>query len=220
MRVLFIDKEGDLFEQITAEINESYVVDLAGSAMEGAYLTQVNDYDAIIVGPSVNNLDAGEVCEKTRQSDVEVPILLISDRDCSEDRLKLLDSGADVCLGKSTQPKEIKAQLRVFVRRKAQIQNNLIIVNKFILDVSQRKLFLKKRVIDLRRKEYELLEYLFINKNKIISKEKLLEHVWEDGLYVFSNTVEVTVRNVRMKVGGKINNLIETIRGFGYVVKG
>ena len=84
----------------------------------------------------------------------------------------------------------------------------------------QKCVYIGSRSIRLRRKEYEILQYLFFNINKIVSKEELLEHIWDDGLCVFSNTVEVQIRNLRLKLKKyKVYNLVQTVKGFGYLIK-
>jgi len=221
MRILLVDEAGDLMNRMIVDIESGYVVDVAHDDLEGSYLSEVNEYDAIIVGPTLSYEKAIEVCRKTRDFNVEVPILFIP-KECNVDnRLKALDSGADVCINHSINTSEIKAQLKAFERKKAGVKNFEIRARNTILNLKEKQVKINGKKVNLRRKEFDLLEYLFINKGRVVSKEELLEHVWDNGIYVFSNTVEVHILTIRKRLKKYLAKaFIKTVRGFGYIVEG
>ncbi len=208
MRILVVDRDSYLAE----EIEKSYLVDAASDGNEGVCLSHDNDYDAIVVGPTLLGIEALDFCKTAREAQVKAPILFIS----HEHRTNALDFGADVCTKPPVEPEELKAQLRALIRRGSDL-NFISIIKSGKLEVNfkERTVLWKGKEISLRRKEYDLIEYLAFHKGKVISKENILEHVWEVGLYVYSNSVEVHVRNIRRKFGAKI---IKTVRGFGYMI--
>jgi DNA-binding response OmpR family regulator len=219
MRVLLIDKDGDLLDQVVGDIQESYIVDTAGSGVEGTYLSETNEYDAVVVGPSLTDMNPCEVCQKARNANLKVPIVYIPTENKLESRLEAYKSGADVCINRPVNGEELKAQLRAFERLKAGVESSEIKIKNFSLNLITRSVCFHGKKLDLRRKEFDILEYLFINKNRVVSKEELLDHVWENGIYIFSNTLEVHIRNIRNRLEkpNKIT-LIKTVRGFGYTI--
>jgi DNA-binding response OmpR family regulator len=221
MRILLVDNDGDLIDQVLSGMHQSYVVDIAHSSSEGGYLSEVNDYDAVVVGPSIFDDDRNELCQKARVSNTTVPIAIIPSEDNSEKRIQALNSGADVCMKYPVDPPELDAQLRALIRRNSFCPNPTITVGDITLNSSQRKIMARGKVVSLRKKEYEILEFLIMNKGKTISKEVLLEHIWDGGIYIFSNIIEVHIRNIRLsleKFG--VEKIIKTIRGFGYLIEG
>jgi DNA-binding response OmpR family regulator len=217
MRILLITEESD--ESFINEFRDYYTVDLAHSDDEGAYLCDINDYDAVVVDDS-GKLLKPEICKTVRENlaDTFAPIVYVLRDNNFNQNIPLLEAGADVCLHKPVQTQEIRTQLLALLRRKNN-GNPEIVISHVHLHVKEQTVIYKRHKLDLRRKEYELLEHLFINKNKIISKEKLLEHIWQDSIYIFSNTVEVHMLNLRKKLKTYgIIDLVKTSRSFGYYV--
>lgn len=221
MRILLVDNGGDLIDLIIGGMNQSFVVDAAYSSDDGDYLSQVNDYDAVTVGPSILDTERNELCQKARSSNTMVPIAVITLEDSPEKRILALNSGADVCIKYPVSPSELDAQLRALIRRNLLCPNPVATVGNISLDSSQKKVAVGGRAVPLRKKEYEILEFLIMNRGKVVSKEMLLEHIWDNGLYIFSNIIEVHIRNIRLalqKFTGK--KIIKTARGFGYIIEG
>ncbi|MBN1162866.1 response regulator transcription factor [Patescibacteria group bacterium] len=220
MRLLFIDSTNSL-EELQNDVEENYIVDKACSGDEGIFMFQVNDYDAVVIDYCLSDIKSEETCEAARASGVKTPLLVLTNQDDPKGRADLLDAGADVCLSKPVNSEELEANIRALVRRnRSSDLSSRIQSGEFELDMRNRQVKVKGCLVPLRRKEYELLEYLAINAGRIVSKEEILEHVWEGGIFVFSNTVEVHIRNLRDKIE-KVSKtvLIETVRGFGYRIK-
>jgi DNA-binding response OmpR family regulator len=221
MRILLVDNGGDLIDQVLDEMHQSYVVDAAYSSSEGSYLSEVNDYDAVAVGPSVFDSERDMLCKKARSSNTTVPIAVITKEDAPEKRISALNSGADVCIKYPINPPELDAQLRALIRRNSFCPDPMITAGTISLNSSQRKVAIGGKAVSLRKKEYEILEFLMMQKGKVVSKEMLLEHVWDGGLYIFSNIIEVHIRNIRMALQKSgMKKAIKTIRGFGYTIEG
>lgn len=218
MRILLVEDDKDLLEDVLTEVEKDYIVDVAYSGVEGTYLSQINDYDVMVVDAALPDMDGVEICRLTRGADIKTPIILLHDSCELNSKVMGLDAGADVNLQKPIDILEIKAQVRALTRRNNSVAGGCVIkIGKLEVDCRQKQVIVKGRVFHLRRKEFDLLEYLIINRKRVVSKEEILEHVWEKGIYVFSNTVEVHIKSLRerfKKLVGK--KLIRTVRGFGY----
>jgi DNA-binding response OmpR family regulator len=221
MRILLVDNGGDLIDRMIDGMDQSFVVDAAYNSDDGGYLSQVNDYDAVTVGPSVLDSERNELCLKARSSNTTVPIAVITSEDSPEKRISALNSGADVCIKYPVSPPELNAQLRALIRRNSLCPNPITSVGNISLNSSQRKVSIGGRTVPLRKKEYEILEFLIMNRGKVVSKEMLLEHVWNNGLYIFTNIIEVHIRNIRLALREFTSEkIIKTVKGFGYIMEG
>ncbi|MFZ2663848.1 MAG: response regulator transcription factor [Patescibacteria group bacterium] len=220
MRLLLIEDDKNLLKDVIDEAEKNYIVDVVSSGSDGAYLSQVNDYDVMVVDSNLPDIDGVEVCKMTRDADVNTPILLLSEDSESSHRVKSLDAGADVTFPKPVNVDEFMAQLRALSRRNGMLSHSSVIkVGKVEVDFKKKQAYVNKKPILLRRKEFDLLEYLLLNKGRVVSKEEILEHVWDQGIYVFSNTVEVHIKSLRGRLSrfaGK--KFIKTVRGFGYKI--
>lgn len=222
MRILLIGSNKKDTESFVNAFKDSYVVDTTPDSSEAVFLSESNCYDSIIVNDPVEDIDSLEICRIIRDLKIESPILLLTESKNYLDRVMSYDAGVDVILFKPITTEEIEAQLKVLTRRNGNNKNcsNLMSLGDLTLDMKSKKFQIHGEPVSLRRKEYDLLEYLMVNSGRTISKEELLEHVWERGLDVFSNTVEVHVRNIRIKFKEKFNvNIIKTYRGFGYEIE-
>lgn len=218
MRILLVEDDKDMLDDVLTEVEKDYVVDVAYSGVEGTYLSQINDYDVMVVDAALPDMDGVEICRLTRSANIRTPIILLHDSCEISSKVMSLDAGADVNLQKPINILEIKAQVRALTRRNNSILGGCVLkIGKLEVDCRQKQVLVRGKIVHLRRKEFDLLEYLVINRKRVVSKEEILEHVWEKGIYVFSNTVEVHIKSLRDKfeklVGKKI---IRTIRGFGY----
>jgi len=213
MRILLIDESG-LLDSYYHDFRDNYVVDFVHDSIEGQYLFEVNEYDAVVMGPCIKPNEIPNINKNT------VSVAVTYDNEDSNNRISLLNSGVDVCLKEPVHYPELDAQIKVLMKKARSISTDKISVGNVSLYPLQKCVYIGSRSIRLRRKEYEILQYLFFNINKIVSKEELLEHIWDDGLCVFSNTVEVQIRNLRLKLKKyKVYNLVQTVKGFGYLIK-
>jgi DNA-binding response OmpR family regulator len=210
MRVLILDDDHDFLKSILPDVEKDFVTDVAYSSEDGEYLCSVNDYDSLIVS---NKYFTG--------FQNYTNLLVLTDKDCPSQKIFFLNKGADVVMDRKVCAKELSAQVRALLRRRGnketRVKNN---PKSLILNFQTNELEIDSKKILLRHKEFQILEYLLLNKNKIVSECEILEHVWNDGLSIMSNTVAVHIRSVRKKInqlGGSV--AIQTLKNLGYVLK-
>jgi DNA-binding response OmpR family regulator len=220
MRMLLIEDDRDTAECIKEEAEKYYVLDIAYSGSDGAYLSQTNDYDVMVVDEGLPDINGIEVCRMARAAQISTPILILTNSNEITHKVSSLDSGADDCLTKPFAGPELFARLRALLRRYPNTwQSNLLCLDDLYLDLSSKSAVRAGIDIKLRRKEFDLLEYLIRHKNRVVSKEMILEHVWDLGIEVASNTVEVHIRSLRQKIDKPFEKkLIKTVHNFGYKV--
>jgi len=217
MRILLIDEDKEFLDDMLVEVEKDYVVDVVHNGVEGADLSQINDYDVMVVGDVLPDMEGLEVCKKTRTANITTPIIYVSRTDDILRKVESLDSGADVHIVRPISYIAFKAQIRALVRRKNHFNGGRFLeVGKIKMDLRKKVIIINGAEIKLRRKEYDLLEYLLLNKNRVVSREEILEHVWKEGIYIFSNTVEVHIRSLRGRLQKHEIDAIRTVRGFGY----
>lgn len=222
MRILLVSNDNKLIKKLNLDLRDCYIVDIAKKAVEAVNLSETNYYDSIVVDTFLEDIEGLELCKMIREYEVESPTAFLSSKDDRSDRVMCLDAGIDVIIPRSAGIEEILGQIHALVRRNGNHKNskNLLKIGSISLDMKNRIFYINDRCTRLRRKEFDLIEYLMINKGRPISKEELLEHVWERGLDVMSNTVEVHIRCLRKKFEDTIgDNVIKTNRGFGYEIE-
>ena len=222
MRILIVESDRKIIKELMPTLKESYITDVAEDSYTALSLSESNAYDVILIDNDGIDIKGLELCTMLREVEVNSPVALLLDRGKDCNRVAGLNSGADVVIYKPLVVEEIIAQINVLVRRNGSTKNcsSVIRVGNVCLNMKDRTVCVGTTPILLRRKEFDLLEYLFINKDKIVSKEELLEHVWEKGMFIFSNTVEVHVRSIRLKFSEEADSrIIRTFRGFGYKIE-
>jgi DNA-binding response OmpR family regulator len=223
MRVLIIDDDTTFTDTIKDFLKTSFTVDTAPNGTDGTYMAQVNVYDIIVLDIVLPDIDGIEVCRMIRSSNVKTPVIMLTGKDDVNYKVFSLDSGADDYLTKPFSSAELMARIRALLRRSPELlKNSEPFQNKLkagdlVLDVKERLVWRSGEQIHLRRKEFDILELLLRRKGVVVSKECILESVWDLGLDVPSNTVEVHVSSLRKKIDKKFSRkLIKTIFGVGY----
>jgi DNA-binding response OmpR family regulator len=218
MRVLFVDDDLDYINSYLAEIQKDYIVDVAYTADEGSYRAEVSDYDVIVIDSNLPDEDSYRLCREVRDANISSPILVLSDNQSHQTRTQSLLDGANVCLLKSSPPSEVSAQIKALTRlRHSYSSPNKIKLGNLVVDLNLQQISSDAGKITLRKKEFSILEYLLLNRGRIVPKEELLDHIWEEGILVQSNSLEVHMRNLRLKLEVPFGQtLIKTLRGFGY----
>jgi len=220
MRVLFVDNDAHSAVDMCSEIDKHYLLDAAHNGEEGVYLSQVNDYAAIVVEADLGDMKNTDLCKVAREDDQETPIIILLDKDNLERKLESLDCGADAVLTKPVHASEVVAYLRSLIKRANGVGGaNVLSAGELRMDLRAKEVDREGRSIRLSRKEFEILECLMLSKGRIVSKERLLEQVWEMGFETFSNTLAVHIKSLRDKVDRPFDKkLIKTVYGFGYKV--
>ena len=220
-KILIVEDEKQMSMFIEMElIHEGYKVDTAYDGREGLEKVENNEYDLILLDIMIPSLNGIEVCRRIRQFS-NVPIIMLSAKSDIHDKVLGLDVGANDYLTKPFAIEELLARIRVHTREKV-LKNNLeeIKVKDIVMNNITHEVFRSGKEIQLTNKEYNLLEMLLINKNIVLSREKLIEEVWGYDYVGDTNSVDVFIRYLRSKIDdGFEDKLITTIRGVGYVIK-
>lgn len=220
MRILVVEDDERLCQLLGRGLRENaYAVDLAADGSEALYFASVNPYDLIILDVNLPEINGFDVCRQLRASETDVPILMLTARDSLDDRVMGLDLGADDYLVKPFEFKELLARVRALLRRRQMLLPLVIEIADLEINTMSKTVQRNGEPIDLTAKEYALLEYLAINKNRVIGREEISEHVWDESFDPFSNLIEVYIKRLRAKIdGGRMRPLIQTRRGQGYIL--
>lgn len=222
MRLLLAEDEMDLNRIITKKLKkEGYLVDSCYDGQEAMNYLSVTDYDGIILDIMMPKADGYEVLQYLRnEKGKDTPVLFLTAKDAIEDRVSGLDRGANDYMIKPFAFDELMARIRSMIRLANKATSSILQVENLTLDTSTHTAKRDGKIILLSAKEYALLEYLMMNKNVILSREKIEEHIWDYDYEGGTNLVDVYISYVRKKVdGGFEKRLIHTVRGSGYVIK-
>ena len=221
MRVLVIEDEHKIAQSIKKGLEqEHYAVDVVYTGTEGLDYATSEEYDSIIVDRMLPGIDGLSITKAVRAKNIHTPILILTARGEVEDRVEGLDTGADDYLVKPFAFTELLARLRALTRRPKQVQSSILIVGDLSLDPSNFEVKRGEKVITLSGKEFALLDYLMRHKGITITKEQIINHVWNYDADVLPNSVEVYIKHLRSKIDSFPGKppLIKTIRGFGYKI--
>lgn len=221
MRILVVDDDKEIREFLKANLQaECFVVDTAADGEEGSYLGRTHEYDVIILDNILPKKNGFEVCHDIRQAGKTVPIIILSVQSDVEDKVDLINAGADDYLTKPFAYRELQSRLRALLRRPVSITPPVLKIDDLTLDVLQQKVRRGKKEIYLTRKEFALAEYLMRHSGSVVSRGMLMEHVWNDDIDPFSNTIEAHILNLRKKIDSNAKRrLIHTVPGRGYKIE-
>jgi DNA-binding response OmpR family regulator len=199
-------------------VSESHIIDEAENGESGSYFGRINKYDVIILDNVLPKKMGRQVCKEIREAGIHSPILLLSAKSDVNSKIELLNSGADDYLTKPFSFEELKARLRTLTRRPHRIEDVILKVAGISLNTNTGEVYKENKRLSLTKKEFNLLELLMKNSERIISRPSIAESIWDTYADPFSNTVEAHIRNVRMKIGDKKKNIIKNIPGRGYMM--
>jgi len=220
MRLLLVEDDPRIAHFVAKGLKEqAYAVDVVANGNDAVYHVEINDYDVLILDVMIPGLDGFATCRAIRSAGKRMPILMLTARDATEDRILGLDSGADDYLTKPFEFGELLARLRALLRRPSELRAPQIVVGDLVLDTASQTAKRGARSIPLTAKEYALLEFLARNSGRVVGRSEIAEHVWDESFDPFSNLIEVYVNRLRRKVDeGAANPLLQTRRGSGYVL--
>jgi DNA-binding response OmpR family regulator len=218
MRVLLIEDDRKAAKLVAKGLQEEgFVVDVALTGEEGEEQATVNEYDVIVLDWLLPGKDGIAVCRALRARDVSTPILMLTARDSLADRVSGLSTGADDYLTKPFGFAELVARIRALLRRSRLVHSAVLRVADLTLEPATRRVTRAGISLALTSKEYAILEVLMRSPGEIVSRTRLVEHVWDEASEVIDNLVDAHVSHLRKKIdrGGSVP-LIHTVRGFGY----
>lgn len=217
MRILVVEDEHKIANSIKKGLEqESFAVDLAYTGNEGYDLASSESYDLIILDVMLPEMTGIEICAKLRKENIHTPILMLTAKGQVADKVEGLNSGADDYLTKPFAFEELLARVRALGRRPKNSTGSIYSISDLSLNTLSYEVKRGQKKIKLSAKEFSLLEYLMRNAGQVVSKDQIIEHVWDYDADVLPNTVEVFVGYLRNKIGKP--DLIKTVRGFGYKI--
>jgi two-component system copper resistance phosphate regulon response regulator CusR len=221
MRVLVVEDDPDMARFITRGLGEqAYAVDAVPSGDEALEKAATTPYDAIILDVMIPLPDGLAVCRQLRRDGIDAPILMLTARDAVRNRVEGLDAGADDYLVKPFEFAELLARLRALLRRRGEVRPAIIEIADLRIDTRSHRVARANTELTLTTKEYSLLEFLAMNVGRVIGREEIAEHVWNEEFDPFGNLIEVYIGRLRRIVDrDRAQKLIHTIRGAGYILE-
>ncbi|MBS0263016.1 MAG: response regulator transcription factor [Planctomycetes bacterium] len=217
MRVLIVEDEPDLLRVLVADLEEEgYAVDAAADGVDGLDKAQAWDYDAIVLDVMLPKKNGWQVLTQLRESK-STPVLMLTARDATADRVRGLDTGADDYLVKPFELAELHARLRALIRRAAGQSRPVILIGEIAVDTVSKTVRRKDEIIVLTAMEYSLVELLALHRGELVTRTMIYDHLFNEDDESLSNLVDVHVSNIRKKIG---KEFIITRRGQGYLIDG
>jgi DNA-binding response OmpR family regulator len=220
MNILIVEDESSLAIEIASFLkSEGFLCELAFTGIEASEKIAINLYDFILLDIGLPDYNGLDLISEARGHGNDVAFIVITARGAVEDKVKGLDLGADDYLAKPFALIELLSRIQAVARRKFNITYQNMIVGDFILEFQSRKITCKGNEVVLTRKEYDLLQYLIVNRNKVLTRNQLYEHIWGNILddQYDSNFIDVHIKNVRRKLNEHApTQWLETVRGVGY----
>lgn len=220
MRILVIEDEHKIAQAIkNGLVLEKFAVDLEYDADSGLGAALNETYDVMIIDRMLpGSIEGIEICQKVREAGIHTPIIILTAKNQIRDRVAGLNAGADDYLVKPFSFEELLARVRALMRRPKSAQDNILKVKNLTLDTINYEVKREGKQITLSAKEFALLEFMMRNSGQVLSKDKIISHVWDFDADVLPNTVEVYIGYLRTKVDKPFKGpeLIHTLRGFGY----
>jgi DNA-binding response OmpR family regulator len=222
MRILIVEDEKSLADIIKKGLEEEgYAVDVVYNGEEGLFVAENEPSDLVILDIMLPVIDGMTILKKIRKAGIKTPVLMLTAKDTIMDRVSGLDSGADDYLTKPFAFEELLARMRALLRRNTDVKTSVIMIGDLTIDIVTHEVKREGKDILLSAREYALLEYMAINRNKVLSRTALTEHLYDQAFDLDSNVIDVFINRIRNKIDrGYDTKLIHTMRGTGYILKG
>lgn len=223
MKVLIVEDEKTLAFEVEAFLKKAfYLCELAHTGRKALEMLDLNLYDFILLDLGLPDIDGLQLLEQAKKLNPDAAYIILTARGNIEDRIKGLDLGADDYLPKPFSLPELQSRMQAISRRKFGIKNESIPIGEFEVDLQNRTLSSNNKQVDLTRKEFDLLSYMLLHKNRVLTRIQLCEHIW--GSFTDddsdSNYIDVHIKNIRKKLSSHAPvDWLETVRGVGYKIK-
>jgi len=221
MKILLIEDDAALVSALKIGLEkDGFVVDAISDGEEGKKRFEVHSdaYDLAILDLGLPNVSGDLICSHVRSKGIKTPILILTGKSKTEDKVEVLNSGADDYLTKPFSLDELKARVRALLRRPKPLLQTELVHGDIVLNPTTRKVSMGGTEIALTLKEFGMLEYMMRNPNQVVLRDDILDHVWDFNFSSLSNIVDVHINKLRKKLGSK-SNILETVRGVGYRLK-
>ncbi len=221
MKILVVEDEkalNNILKKLLVKME--YQVDTAFDGLQALQILQHNEYDVVIMDIMMPKMNGYKCVEQMRIKKINTPVIMLTAKDGLNDKITGLNIGADDYLVKPFEFEELLARINALIRRKYGNSNNILQVDTLSINTENKTVTRDNIEIKLTAKEYQILEYLVRNENKILSREQIRQHVWEYDYDTESNVIDVLIKNIRKKID--VNNskpLIHTKRGLGYTIR-
>jgi two-component system, OmpR family, response regulator len=222
MKVLIVEDEPKIANALARGLKqEKFIAEVYDDGEAGLAAALGDEYDVIILDRMLPNIDGVEICRRIRSAQIKTPILILTAKSQIRDRVEGLDAGADDYLVKPFSFEELLARIRALLRRPQDAVDNILKIGDLTLDTASFDVRRGKKRIKLTSTEFSLLEYLMRNAGRVMSKDKVIGHVWDFDADVLPNTVEAYISSLRRKIDKPFKGepLIHTLRGFGYKIE-
>jgi DNA-binding response OmpR family regulator len=219
MRILIIEDQEKLANSIKKGLeNIGYAVDAVYDGASGLrrIMATPTNFDLILLDIMLPEIDGITLCKNIRRENINIPVLMLTAKDTLEDKINGLDIGADDYLVKPFEFSELTARIRALLRRPQELLETEIIGAGIKLNTINHSISKNNKDIKLTLKEFAILELLMRNQKQVLSRDKIIAHVWDFNYDTFSNIVDVHIKNLRKKLQNKNENIFETVHGIGY----
>lgn len=222
MRCLLVEDERKLADFVSRGLRaERFALDVAHDGKTGWDFASRFEYDVIILDLMLPELSGTELLQRFRRQNSRTPVIVLTARDATADKVRHFDAGADDYLTKPFAFAELLVRVKALLRRGPISQSSVLRVDDLELDRLSKQVRRAGKRIDLTSKEYALLEYFLGNPGRVLSRTMIIEHVWDESFHGLTNIVDVYVRHLRSKVDdAHARKLIRTVRGAGYCLSG
>ncbi|MBI5587359.1 MAG: response regulator transcription factor [Deltaproteobacteria bacterium] len=222
MRILIVEDEKRLANILKKGLEEEgYAVDVAYNGEDGLFMAEQEPSDVVILDIMLPVIDGLTVLRSIRKLGIKTPVLMLTALDTVTDKVSGLDSGADDYLTKPFLFEELLARIRALLRRDSAVKTSVIEIGDLVIDMATREVRRGGREVRLSAKEYALLEYMALNRNKTLTRTALSEHLYDHDFDLDSNVIDVFINRIRNKIDrGFGKKIIRTVRGAGYILQG
>jgi len=220
MILLIVEDEESLAKEIASYLTgEKFLCDIAMTGTEASEKIAVNLYDFVLLDLGLPDYNGLDLIMEAKKNNIDTSFIIITARGAVEDKVRGLDLGADDYLAKPFALIELHSRIMAVARRKFHISNPDMSLGEFFLEIQSRRLLCNKKEVDLTKKEFDLLLYLAMNHDKVLTRQQLYEHIWGNTLddQYDSNFIDVHIKNLRRKLNSHAPTpWLETVRGVGY----
>lgn len=221
MKILLVDDDSRIRALLKQMLKDEFIIDIASSGEEAENLAYNSHYDAIILDLVLPDIQGDDLCALIKARIKNIPVIIISGKSSILDKDRAFEKGADDYLVKPFGSRELKARIKAVTRRgQIDTNNNKLELRDLKFDINKKLAVYKDQRINLRKKEMQLLEFLLSNKGRVITRNEILENVWDMNANPFTNTVDVHIKRLRDKIEKRYKErYIQTVHGLGYLVE-